>query len=377
MASPGTPSKRRSVLLLSQFPPPFGGLTVHSERLRAALEREGFEVSSLTPPARQPRGGRLGVLAMQAAFFSKLLLRRCDLVHDHVSTYPIGERSAVAIVLQLTMLVALRFGGSPWVVTCGNGLLPGRLSAAPAWHLRIARFLYSGAAAGIAKNEPIARAFAALGLGNRTTVVGTFLEPVRGAEDGGLPPEVERFLATHPVCIVTAGFRFEPLYHLEAVVRAAAWLRQQAPSRGVPGPIGLVVMASKAEDPEGVRRYEAALRETGIGGDVLLLRDVDYALALTARGSVFVRATDFDGDANTVKEAMLVGVPVLATALPGRPPGVALLEKDALETLGPRLLEILARRDDAQIAANRAFVREDIGRNTRDLLAVYARAGAR
>jgi glycosyltransferase involved in cell wall biosynthesis len=375
--SGGAAGSERTVVVLSQFPPPFGGLSVHSERLCATLEARAWRVQRLSlPPPPGPerrRFRRLRIVRDQLRFLARLVREPGALVHDHISTYWVGPPRGIETVWALARLAALRLRGGRWVITCGKGLLPASLAACPPWLRRAYRWLYAGASYGIAKNERILEAFEALGLGGRATVIGTFLEPVRPARGRRLPDDVEGFLAAHPVCVVTAAFQFEPLYHLPEVVGALDFVRRNARGRGIEGEVGLVVLASRIARPEGLAAFEAELARTGLGPHVLTLRDVDNALEVLERGAAFVRATDADGDANTVKEAMMVGVPVLATDLPGRPPGIELLARSELAALGPRLLELLAAPDPARVAANREYVRGDIERNAEAILGVYAR----
>jgi glycosyltransferase involved in cell wall biosynthesis len=369
-------SRARRLLLVSELPPPYGGLSVHTERLRATAERRGWRVTVLCPPKDAPAAGtrfrRARILAAQIGYLARAALTPCDVVHDHISTYAIGASGRAAIALQLALLLALRMRRAPWILSCGNGLLPGLLAGAAPRQRRLCRRLYAGVHAAIAKNEPILRAFDELGMRGRARVVGTFLEPVAPATGRQLAAAVEAFFAAHPRCVVSAGFRFEPLYHLEAVVRGVAAARAAA-APGMPS-IGLVVLASRAEDAAGKAAYDAALDEAGMSPHVLLLRDVDDALEVIARAQLLVRATDFDGDANTVKEAMMLGVPVLATDLPDRPPGIELVARDALHELGPRIGALLANPDAAALARNRAFVRADIERNEAAIFGVYEEA---
>lgn len=364
-------------MVLSQFPPPFGGLSVHSERLCATLEARGWRVQRLAlpaPPGPEVRSWRrLRIALGQLRFLGRLLFARRSLVHDHVSTYWVGPPRGADTLLALSRLAALRLRRGRWVITSGKGLLPASLAACPPWLRRTYRWLYSGASYGIAKNERILEAFEALGLGGRAGVIGTFLEPVRPAGARPLPEETLRFLSAHPICVMTAAFQFEPLYHLPEVVGAVDFVRGHARERGLEGEVGLLVLASRVERHEGRVAFEAALARTGLAAHCLVLRDVDNALDVLARAAAFVRATDADGDANTVKEAMLLGVPVLATDLPGRPPGIQIVARDDLASLGPRLLEMLAVPEPARLAANRAFVRGDIEHNAEAILGVYAR----
>ena len=366
--------QRRSAMLLTELPPPYGGLSVHSERLRAMLERHGWQVEvAISPPRLPPGAGRFRAFVELGFYFARILRTPCTLVHDHFSTYSIGNRGLAVVALHVILLLSLRLRRVPWVVSCGNGFLPDLLDGLPPWLRALYRWLYAGASFAIAKNERILAAFESLGLGSRAQVIGTFLEPTRGLSGRPLSVELECYLVAHPVCAISAGFRFEPLYHLDQVVRAVAYVRKAAPQRGIAGNVGLIVLASHAEDPVGKSSFDVAVAETGLAGDVMVLRDIDNALDVVVRASVFVRATDVDGDANTVKEAMMLGVPVLATDLPGRPPGIDLIRRQELGSLGPRLLDTIVDRNPARIEANRKFIREDIANNTAAILAVYER----
>ncbi|RIK98117.1 MAG: hypothetical protein DCC71_21235 [Proteobacteria bacterium] len=366
----------RRLLVVSELPPPYGGLSVHTERLCATARRRGWRVAVASPPAGAPPPGahfrRLRLLGAQLGYLGRVAFTRADVVHDHISTYSIGAPGRAALVLQVALLLALRARRTPWILSCGNGLLPGLLARTSPRLRRLYRWLYAPVRAAIAKNAPIEGAFAELGLGARSRVVGTFLEPVAPPSGGELAGPVEAFLAAHPRCVVSAGFRFEPLYHLEAVVRGVAEARAATPP-DAPA-IGLVVLGSHDEDAAGKAAYDAALAETGIAEHVLLLRDVGDALDVIARARLFVRATDFDGDANTVKEAMMVGVRVLATDLPNRPPGLDLFPRGELDGLGARIAALLGAPDAALLARNRAFVREDIARNEAAIFGLYEEA---
>src|SRR5262249_18015083 len=71
----------------------------------------------------------------------------------------------------------------------------------------------------------------------------------------------------------------------------------------------------------------------------------DQVLALLERASAFVRPTFADGDAISVREALLLGTPTVATDVSPRPPGTIvcrtgdaadLAEKVSMAISGPR-----------------------------------------
>jgi glycosyltransferase involved in cell wall biosynthesis len=67
----------------------------------------------------------------------------------------------------------------------------------------------------------------------------------------------------------------------------------------------------------------------------MLCGDVPHAVTLQAisRSDVMLRTTLYDGDAVSVREALYVGTPVIATDNGMRPPGVQLIPKQDLQAL--------------------------------------------
>jgi glycogen synthase len=95
---------------------------------------------------------------------------------------------------------------------------------------------------------------------------------------------------------------------------------------------------------------EGALREhiarKTYGGSVLLAGDVPHAVALEliGRASAFLRTTKYDGDALSVREALTLGVPAIATTTRLRPPGTVPIPIDDQSALEEAVLTTVANR---------------------------------
>ena len=87
----------------------------------------------------------------------------------------------------------------------------------------------------------------------------------------------------------------------------------------------------------GEQRAEAErrIREAGLEENVLLLGDVDHdtCLALMSASDVFVRPTLEDGDSISVREALSLGVPVVASRIGTRPAGAILFQPGDVEEM--------------------------------------------
>ncbi|HET9594605.1 MAG TPA: glycosyltransferase, partial [Anaeromyxobacteraceae bacterium] len=79
----------------------------------------------------------------------------------------------------------------------------------------------------------------------------------------------------------------------------------------------------------------------GVRGGVVALGELDHASALgvVAASDVFVRPTTADGDALSVREALALGRPVVASAVGDRPPGCLLFPPGDAAALAGRMLD--------------------------------------
>ena len=138
------------------------------------------------------------------------------------------------------------------------------------------------------------------------------------------PPEIERFAGAHTPLLTTVGL-LEPEYDLELQIRVLGDVRRRFPDAG------LLIVGSGSVEPALRKRIAADAHAPHI----LLAGDVPHAAVLRAiRGSAaFLRTTLYDGDSVSVREALQLGVPVIATDNGLRPAGVTLIpigDRDAL-----------------------------------------------
>jgi glycosyltransferase involved in cell wall biosynthesis len=150
-----------------------------------------------------------------------------------------------------------------------------------------------------------------------------------------LPARLERFLDTHSPRLVTIGL-LEPEYDLPLQIQALGDLLAAHPRAG------LVIVGSGSLEAS----LRDRLRRTPWRDHVLLYGDLDHdkTLAVLGRGDVFLRTTKYDGDALSVREALALGVPVVATRTALRPAGVRLVDVGDCRGVADAIRQCLAER---------------------------------
>ncbi len=212
-------------------------------------------------------------------------------------------------------------------LTLHSGMMPGYLRSCPVWRMKLAGFtcrLYSTV---ICVGPELRDAALQLGMpAEHTRVAPAFVN--EGSADSSIDQQLCEWISQHRPLLSSALF-FRPEYGFELLLNAVRRLRSEHPA------LGCLVMGS------GEQFNQAAhlVREAGLENDVLLLGDVSHGtcLALIARSDVFVRPTFEDGDSISVREALALGVPVVASRVGSRPPGTILFDPGDLEDLITRI----------------------------------------
>jgi len=152
------------------------------------------------------------------------------------------------------------------------------------------------------------------------------------------PSELRAWIERHQPLFSTVLF-FRPEYGFHLLVDALARLRCHYPS------LGCLVMGSGEQLAEAKRRiHEASLEES-----ILLLGDVDHdaCLASISACDVFLRPTLKDGDSISVREALSLGVPVVASRVGTRPAGAILFHPGDVDDMLAKIeLALETRRGD-------------------------------
>lgn len=325
------------VLLLGPYPPPHGGVQTHLVALRDFLQRRNIEcgVVNLT---RFRRVDANNVFYPRSAWeLLRLLFRfRYDIVHLHIggnlSLRLLGLSMVCSLLPWAESLLTFHSGGYP--------ASPAGRRARP-WSLRglVLRRLDHL----IAVNQELVDLFRRLGCDpNKISLVSPHaMGSAVGAQDAvdaSLPPDLQAFYDSHDPVLVTVGL-LEPEYNLELQIDCMESIRQRFPKAGL-----VIIGSGSLEEP-----LRNRIAVSASASHILLQGDVPHPITLQAiaRCGVFLRTTLYDGDSISVREALQLGTPVIATDNGMRPQGVRLIPASNPEALHTMVAEVLARPESA------------------------------
>jgi glycosyltransferase involved in cell wall biosynthesis len=149
----------------------------------------------------------------------------------------------------------------------------------------------------------------------------------------GLPEPLNSFFAQHRPILISVGL-LEPEYDLPLQIEVLGEIRKKFPTAG------LVIIGSGSLEAD----LRIRVQTKPYAAHLMLSGDVAHAatLAAIARADVMLRTTLYDGDAISVREALGLGTPVIASDNGMRPAGVKLIPKSSLDALRRAIEDTLA-----------------------------------
>ncbi len=307
------------IMLIGPYPPPHGGVSVHVSGIQEQLNAAGVPCEVLNTERTRP-GLRFGAVLLRHAWQGWTL-------HLHTN----GHNWKSWLLALGCGLAGQGSGGG--MLTLHSGMLPAYLEETSLWRRALARtacVLYTRI---ICVSPKIRAAIVALGVpAQRTEIVPASLKTER--------PRVahERrvlvWLGRHWPLFSTTLF-FRPEYGFDVLVDALVRLRPRYPS------LGCLVMGSGEQRAEAEKR----IQDAGLENNVLMAGDVghDVCLSLMAASQVFIRSTLEDGDSISVREAIALGIPVVASEVGMRPNAAILFRPGDAEELAAKIeLALLA-----------------------------------
>jgi glycogen(starch) synthase len=317
--------KSLQIVLAGFYPPPYGGESVHVLKLAFRLRLAGIlkrvvnlRRGALSCPDYVDGAGpvRFGSALMR-------LLSKETMLHLHTNGH-----SWKSWAMALCAASVLRIRGRPGVLTLHSGMSPGFLATVSARGVVILRFALASFAHVVCVNDEIKQALASLRVpDDRLAVVPAFL----GVTPRALDDEEEWMpRGFHPILSVVAGTG--PEYGLPVLIEALQHLRARYPE------IGCVILGT-----DGAGAPADMVQTLDLSKHVLFLGQLPHeqCLAFMARSDLFVRPSLADGDAISVREALSMGVPVVASDTAPRPPQATLFRSGDSADLEDKVVMLL------------------------------------
>ena len=318
------------VLQLGPYPPPHGGVQTNLIAIRRYLLKRQIPCPVICIVRSTPAGEDDVYYPRTALQLLRLLFRlQYDIVHFHfggnLSPRVVGLAAVCCLLPWAKPMMTFHSGGYP---SSKQGQSTRR------WTLRaivLRRFDRI-----IAVNQEILDFLLRLGVSaDRARLIPPHSFASGGTSQGELlPPPLASFFRSHQPVIISVGL-LEPEYDLGIQIDSMRAIRTRFPQAG------LVIVGSGSLETQ----LRARIASKDYAPDILLCGDVPHKATIEAirKSDVMIRTTLYDGDAVSVREALHLGTPVIATDNGMRPKGVRLMPPSSTEALCRALEQTLEK----------------------------------
>jgi glycogen(starch) synthase len=301
------------LLLVGPYPPPHGGVSVHIAELKRRAAHQGIPCRVLnTDRAAEPSPHYIPV-RRAGGFLFQLVQHalRGWTIHIHTNGHNLKS-----------WLVAFAGGlagrlGPGSLLTLHSGKLPEYLQASRRrqW---LARLTCRHFRQITCVSPQLRQAVEGLGVpSSRIEVLPAFQGLTKHSGQWSLSPRFEKWFESHDPVFCLTGSN-SPEYGVELLVQAIARMADRYKNAGC-------LLIGLGEEAKNVRHL---IDQQNLTRSVLMLGDVphDECLHVISRSVALIRPTFADGDSISVREALALGVPVIASNVTTRPEGTILFE---------------------------------------------------
>ncbi len=331
-----------NVLLVGDYPPPYGGISVQVQALQRWIEKESGAscvVLNIGASRREAISGCVGTPNLWT--FGQMLWRYARQGHlIHIVTNGHNTKSWLSA---FACSVAGILNRRRTIIALDSGAMPNCVEEA-GWFLRmLIKLALQLAGKVICRNKRGRHVLLKLGCQDSSVLIIPGYIPAAPSGPESIPSEVQAFLAAHDPVIGTV-VAFRPEYGVDILVDAVNQLAIDYPN------VGLIIIGS-GDEPNAHK----VIRDLQQNGRVTVIKDLPHplCLAVMSRLDIFARCTYYDGDAISVREALTLGLPVVASDTDYRPEGVTLFTKGDVKDLVKKLQGTLEQSVELSVKARR------------------------
>jgi len=365
------------VAIIGPYPPPIGGISMHVQRLKERLERAGiqFTIYDLGTPKKEQEKNVVPVEKTKTWLLS-LLFHACDqkIIHLNVgSSWPLRVYFGLILCPFKRKKYIVTWHGNditwPYAVSCLRKPASGVKARFITW-LVINSFKHADFV--ICVNPKGRDLLVSKGIKpDRVDVIPTFIPPIVKEEDiAEIPKGVWDFIDSHNPVISANAFKIsfynnQDLYGIDMCIDLCANLKRYYPK------IGFVFCLPDIGDYEYFNKMKQRIAEKGIENNFLFITRQYQFYPFLMKSDVFVRPTNTDGDAVSLREALYFKIPSVASDAVPRPEGTIVFKSRDVNDFTLKVKDVL---DNYQEHKKR-MEEVELENNAKRLIEVYHRLG--
>lgn len=320
------------IALIGPYPPPYGGIAIHIQRLKEQLEERGYECAVYELGRQEPTEGNvIRVKNTKRWLLKYFFFAKEDVIHFHNPDW------RMRVIMGLMDLLGRKTIISIHGESLNNSLVEG------SWlRKQIIKFGLKNTSVIITLNPKIKETALSLGVKpENIKVIPSFIPPSVKEEDiAEIPEEAWSFIDSHRPIILANAFMIsfynnQDLYGIDMCIDLCANLKQSYPK------IGFVFCLPNIGDYDYFKKMKHRIAEKQIEENFLFQTKPCQMYPIIMKSAVFIRPTNTDGYGISVGEALYFKVPAVASDVCPRPEGTILFKNRDIDDLCSKVEAVL------------------------------------
>jgi glycosyltransferase involved in cell wall biosynthesis len=320
------------IAIIGPYPPPYGGIAIHIQRLKKRLEEEGYK-PIIYELGRQEQNND-GIVSPQSVnrwLLSYFFFSKEDIIHFHNPDW------RMRVVIGMMGLV-----GKKTVISIHGSSLHDSLKNGHWIKRQIIKLALKYTPFIIALNSEIKKLIISLGINpERVAVIPSFIPPILKEEDiSKVPQEVWDFIDSHNPVISANAFRIsfynnQDLYGIDMCIDLCANLKRDYPK------IGFVFCLPDVGDYEYFSEMKQRIKESEIEENFFFQTKPCQFYPILMKSDLFVRPTNTDGYGISIAEAIYLKVPAIASDVCSRAEGTIIFKSRDIDDFILKVKDVL------------------------------------
>lgn len=325
--------KKLSVALLGAYPPPYGGVSVHIQRLGQNLSKLGIKyvIYDFAPVAKKPIND-IKLIKHPFIFFLKFpILVKESIIHIHLSDW-----KARSLLITLGILSKKKI-----VITIHGKSLEDLINGNNVFLKYIVYYLLKKCDLIIAVNNKIKDNCLRINVPREKIILlPAFIPPVLSKKELNLSPTILEFINDHNPIISANASKIAlnkgvDIYGIDLCVESCINLKHKFKN------IGFIICTSEINELNYFNQIKQKIKLLNLENSILFITTSTPFYPILKRSLIFIRPTTTDGDALSIREALYFKVPVIASDCIERPNGVILFRTGDLNDLEKNIIFVL------------------------------------
>jgi glycosyltransferase involved in cell wall biosynthesis len=326
--------------IVGPLPPPFGGISIHVQRIREKLLQQGTQVTIFNEAGttHNPKENIHAITSLKWQFF-QFFFGDYDILHFH----------ALSVKLRILLGFMRRISGIPVVLTIHGKSLQQQLTDSSWLVKKLLLCSLHQLDRIVCVRQDIKECLLEQGIpAEKIAVIPAYVHPT--SVSSLLPDSIKSFMENGqgPLLVANGWIRFDQdqeLYGLSQLIKLSIYLKQQQiPARLIFCLIGKELLSNK--ETELYNSLIQQITEGELKNHFLLYEEENLEFTnLLTQAQLFLRPTTTDGFSVSLAEAIHLGVPSIASDCILRPEGTITYQTSNFDTLCETVEETLNNLD--------------------------------